>query len=115
MPDVPDCQRLSGNLGTEGNFRDRHRTTVAGNSVPVPEIPPKLPTLGLQAAYVVFIYLFGFFAATLAFLSIAPVQMRYTRWGVVLTNAVVLTLALTGSFLWLFSVQLPAGIIWDLW
>jgi hypothetical protein len=69
----------------------------------------------VQGAYIVFIYLLGFFAATLLFLFIAPIQMRYKRWSVVVLHGVALTLVLTGSFLWLFNVQLPTGALWDLW
>lgn len=69
----------------------------------------------VQGAYIAVIYLLGFFPATLVFLLIAPIQMRYKRWSVVVLHGVVLTLALAGSFLWLFNVQLPTGAIWDLW
>ncbi len=71
--------------------------------------------LAVQAAYIVFIYLIGFVAATVAFLLVAPIQMHYKRWGVVAAHAVVLTLVLSVSFMWLFSVQLPSGALWDLW
>ena len=70
---------------------------------------------GLQGAYLVLIYCFGFFTATLLFLLVAPVQLRYKRWSVVFAHAVVVTLVLAGSFLWLFNIQLPSGALWDLW
>ena len=71
--------------------------------------------LAVQAAYIICIYLLGFFIATLSFLLIAPAQNGYKRWGIVSIHAVLVTLALTGSFIWLLNVQLPAGAVWDLW
>ena len=70
--------------------------------------------LALQAGYVVFIYLLGFFVATLLYLIFAPIQLRYERRGVVIATSVVLTLLLAGSFMWLFDIQLPAGAIWEM-
>jgi hypothetical protein len=70
---------------------------------------------GLQGAYILFIYVLGFFAATLLFLLIAPIQLRYKRWRVVVVQGLVVTLVVAGSFLWLFGIQLPAGVIWDVW
>ena len=70
---------------------------------------------GLQGAYILFIYVLGFFTATLLFLLIAPIQLRYKRWRVVVVQSLVVTLVAAGSFLWLFNIQLPAGVIWDLW
>ena len=70
---------------------------------------------GLQGAYILLIYLLGFFAATFLFLLTAPVQLHYKRRGIVLAHAAVLTLVLAGSFLWLFDIQLPSGAVWDLW
>ena len=82
-----------------------------------PEELGKRPTaiVLVEGAYIILIFLAGFFAATFFFLLIAPVQMRYERRGVVLMHAVVLTLMLAGSFSWLFNIQLPTGAIWDLW
>ena len=71
--------------------------------------------VAVQGAYILFIYVLGFFASTLLFLFIAPIQMRYARWGMALVQSVVVTLVLAGSFLWLFNIQLPTGAIWDLW
>ena len=70
---------------------------------------------GLQGAYILFIYVLGFFTATLLFLLIAPIQLRYKRWRVVVVQSLVVTLVAAGSFLWLFGIRLPAGVIWDLW
>ena len=69
----------------------------------------------LQGAYILFIYLLGFFAATFLFLLIAPLQLRYKSWRVVAVQSLVVTLAVAGSFLWLFDIRLPAGVIWGLW
>ena len=69
----------------------------------------------LQGAYILLIYFIGFFGATLLFLLIAPIQLRYKRWRVVVVQSLVVTLAVAGSFLWLFGIRLPAGVIWDLW
>ena len=68
-----------------------------------------------QGMYILVIYLFGFFAATFLFLLIAPIHLRYKRRGVVLVHAVVLTLVVAGSFLWLFQIQLPTRVSWDFW
>ena len=70
--------------------------------------------LALQAGYVAFIYLLGFFVATLLYLILAPIQLRYQRRGVAIATSVVLTLLLAGSFMWLFDIQLPAGAIWEM-
>ena len=78
--------------------------------------PRSLPRiLAVQGAYVFLIYLLGFFPATLLFLSIAPLQLGFKRRGIVLVHGIAMTLALAGSFLWLFEVQLPAGALWNLW
>ena len=69
----------------------------------------------LQGAYILLIYVLGFFVATLLFLLIAPIQLRYKRRRVVVVQSLVVTLAIAGSFLWLFGIPLPAGVIWDLW
>jgi hypothetical protein len=85
-------------------------------SSPVPKLGTgQIMIFAVQGVYVLLIYALGFFAATLLFLFIAPVQLRYKRWGIVVANSVLLTAALTGSFLWLFNIQLPGGAIWDLW
>lgn len=75
----------------------------------------RVAIFAVQGTYVLLIYMLGFFAATLLFLLIAPVQLRYRRWGVVVAHSVLLTAVLTGSFLWLFNIQLPTGAVWDLW
>jgi hypothetical protein len=69
----------------------------------------------LQGGYVFFIYLIGFSGATLLFLLFTPVLMHYRRWSVILLYGVLLTAAVAGSFLWLFNVRLPKGILWDMW
>jgi hypothetical protein len=68
----------------------------------------------LQAGYVILIYLIGFIAATLLYLIMAPIQLRYERRGVAIAASVVLTLLLAGSFMWLFDIQLPPGALWEL-
>ena len=89
----------------------RSESTTPANSYSFRE----LVTLGLQAGYILFIYLIGFIAATFLYLFITPFQLQYKRWPVVVAHALVLTAVLTTSFLWVFNVQLPAGILWDLW
>jgi len=69
-------------------------------------------TLALEGGYLVLIYLLGFFVATLLYLIIAPIQLRYERRGLAIATSVVLTLLLAGSFMWLFDIQLPPGAIW---
>jgi hypothetical protein len=69
----------------------------------------------LQGGYVLFIYLIGFAGATLLFLLFTPALMHYRRWSVILLYGVLLTAAVAGSFMWLFNVRLPKGILWDMW
>jgi Tripartite tricarboxylate transporter TctB family len=85
-----------------------------GNSGSDPEFGLRPSILFLQAGYVVVIYLIGFFAATVLYLIIAPIQLRYERWGVAIGTSVVLTVALVVSFMWLFDIQLPPGAIWEM-
>jgi hypothetical protein len=71
--------------------------------------------LTLQAGYIAAIYVLGFPLATLLYLIIAPIQMRYLRWFVISAQAVFLTVLISGSFIWFFHIRLPKGILWDLW
>ncbi|HWP34048.1 MAG TPA: tripartite tricarboxylate transporter TctB family protein [Thermodesulfobacteriota bacterium] len=68
--------------------------------------------LALQAAYILAIWLVGFTVATVLFLLAAPLQMRYRRPGVVVAYAAALTALVSGSFLWVFHVRLPGGVLW---
>jgi len=78
-------------------------------------VRPWIPwILVLQAGYVAFIYLLGFFVATLLYLILAPIQLGYQHRRVAIAASVVLTLLLAGSFMWLFEIQLPAGAIWKM-
>jgi len=69
--------------------------------------------LALQAAYVCFIYFFGFTIATLLYLVAAPLQLGYRRWLIIATQAVLLTLVIAGAFTGFFHVRLPKGIFWS--
>jgi hypothetical protein len=110
--------RRKGNMGSDPS-RDESRVDSTeipqrrGSDPIFPFLRPQI--LAGQAAYILLIYLLGFFIATLGFLLIAPAQIGYKRSGIVSIHAVLVTLALTGSFMWLFNVQLPAGAVWDLW
>jgi tripartite tricarboxylate transporter TctB family protein len=73
----------------------------------------RLPILALQAGYVGLMYLVGFFAATLLYLILAPLQLRYPHRGIAIATGLVLTLLIAGSFMWLFQIQLPPGAIWE--
>jgi hypothetical protein len=86
----------------------------SGPEVPDTEFSLRPPILALQAAYVVLIYLLGFFVATLLYLIFAPMQLRYERRGIVIATSVGMTLLIAGSFMWLFDIQLPAGAIWEM-
>jgi len=70
--------------------------------------------LALQAAYVFGIYFLGFTVATLSYLVVAPLQMRYRRWLIIAAEAALLTLVVAGSFTWFFHVRLPKGTLWSL-
>jgi predicted PurR-regulated permease PerM len=71
--------------------------------------------LALQAGYIFAIYLVGFTFATLLYLILGPIHMRYRRWGVIAAQAVFLTIIISGSFIWFFHIRLPKGILWNLW
>ncbi len=71
--------------------------------------------LTLQAGYILAIYLVGFTLATLLYLIAAPIQMRYRRLGIVVLQAVFLTIIISGSFIWFFHIRLPKGIVWNWW
>ena len=81
---------------------------------PTFEIVSRKAIFAGQAAYIVVIYLFGFFAATFMFLMIAPIQMRFNRWRLVLAQSVIVTVVIAGAFVWIFKTELPRGVIWDL-
>jgi hypothetical protein len=71
--------------------------------------------LALQAAYLVGIYFLGFTLATLLYLAIAPIQMYYRRWALIGIHAVLLTIIISGSFIWFFHIRLPSGLLWSSW
>ena len=103
-----------GRMGRTQGIEGRRPISPHGEIGLRPSIPCVRPILALQAGYVVFIYLIGFFVATLLYLILAPIQLRYQRRGVAIATSVVLTLLLAGSFMWLFDIQLPAGAIWEM-
>src|SRR4030095_8451285 len=82
---------------------------VSGTSGPAaPAVAPEAPDTGfslrppilaLQAGYVVFIYLLGFFTATLLYLIAAPIQLRYERRAGVIVTGVGLNPLLSVFFL----------------
>jgi hypothetical protein len=82
---------------------------------PAPDAVYWPAVLGLQAAYIFAIYLLGFTFATLLYLLIAPMQMHYRRWGVIAVEATLLTVFISGSFIWFFHIRLPTGVLWSLW
>jgi len=86
------------------------QTIVAGKGAQSP-----VAVFAFQGVYLLLIYTFGFFCATLFFLFMAPLQMGYRRWRVLILESAFMTFALAGSFLWLLNVPLPAGVIWALW
>jgi hypothetical protein len=90
-----------------------NQNETAGTDMPDTESLP-IPILAVEAGYVVLIYLIGFFLATLLYLIVAPIQLRYARRGVAFAASVMLTLMIAGSFMWLFDIQLPPGAIWEL-
>jgi hypothetical protein len=95
-----------------GRRRARPRVPEA----PAPPPPDAIPwgaALAAQAAYVLLIILLGFPLATLAYLVAGPLQMQYRRWPVLIPYAAVLTAAVVGSFLYLFNVRLPVGLVWS--
>lgn len=81
---------------------------------PVEKAPDAVPwpsALAVQLGYVGLIVLIGFDIATLAYLLLAPLQMRYRRWKVLTPYAVLLTAAVVLSFTYLFNVRLPEGLL----
>src|SRR5438477_12858787 len=84
--------------------RENRETTGPDPVFPLREFSLRPPILALEAGYVVLIYLIGFFAATLLYLIIAPLQLRYEHRGVAMATSVILTLLLASSFMWLFDI-----------
>jgi hypothetical protein len=81
---------------------------------PAPDAAFWPAVLALQGGYILAIYLLGFTVATLLYLLSAPLQMHYRRWGVIGVHAVLLTVVISGSFIWIFHIRLPTGILWSL-
>lgn len=69
--------------------------------------------LGVQGVYVAMIVLLGFPLATFIYLLSSPLQMRYRRWAVVTPYALLMTVAVTISFVYLFHVRLPEPLLWQ--
>ena len=71
--------------------------------------------LALQAGYIALIYIAGFSAATLAYLIACPWQLRYRRWAVTISHAVLLTFTIVYTFNSVFHVRLPKGLLGIPW
>lgn len=82
---------------------------------PSPDAMPWPAVLGLQAGYILAIYLVGFTFATLLYLIAAPIQMRFRKWAIIAAQALGLTVVIAGSFIWFFHIRLPNGVLWNLW
>jgi hypothetical protein len=82
---------------------------------PGPGAMPWPAVLALQGGYILAIYLLGFTEATLLYLIVGPIQMHYRRWGIIAAQALLLTIIISGSFIWFFHIRLPKGILWNLW
>jgi uncharacterized membrane protein YGL010W len=81
-----------------------------------PEAPDAISwpvALAVQIGYIVLVVLLGFSLATLIYLLGSPLQMRYHRWAVLGAFAILLTVAVVGSFTYLFHVRLPEGLLWS--
>lgn len=71
--------------------------------------------LALQAGYIALIYIAGFSAATLAYLIACPWQLRYRRWAITISHAVLLTFTIVYTFNFVFHVRLPKGLLGIPW
>lgn len=79
------------------------------------EVVPWWAALALQAGYIALIYIAGFSAATLAYLIACPWQLRYRRWAVTASHAVLLTFTIVYTFNSVFHVRLPKGLLGIPW
>ncbi len=71
--------------------------------------------LALQAGYIALIYIAGFSAATLIYLIACPWQLRYRKWAVTISHAVLLTFTIVYTFNSVFHVRLPKGLLGIPW
>jgi len=71
--------------------------------------------LALQAGYIALIYIAGFSAATLIYLIACPWQLRYRKWAVTISHAVLLTFTIVYTFNSVFHVRLPKGLVGIPW
>ena len=69
--------------------------------------------LSLQVGYLLLIVLLGFPLATLMYLFGFPRLMNYRRWGVLVSYATLLTTGIIVSFIYLFNIRLPEGLLWN--
>lgn len=67
----------------------------------------------LQVGYLLLIVLLGFPLATLMYLFGFPRLMNYRRWGVLVPYATLLTTGIIVSFIYLFNIRLPEGLLWS--
>lgn len=102
-------------IGVELRAAPKPRPAPADNDLPefTAAVSYWPAVLALQAVYVGAIYFFGFTVATLLYLVGAPLQLRYRRWLIIATEAVLLTLVIAGAFTGFFHVRLPKGILWS--
>lgn len=107
---------LLGSLSVQLRAAPKPRPERSDDELPqLGVILPNWPTvLALQIGYISAIYLLGFTVATLLYLVVAPLQLRYRRWLIIAGAAVLLTLVIAGSFTWFFHIRLPKGILWSL-
>ena len=78
----------------------------AADAVPWPA------ALATQVGSIVLIFFVGFPVATLIYLLVAPFQMHYRRWKIMVPFAFLLTAVTVASFTHLFSVRFPGGLLW---
>ncbi len=71
--------------------------------------------LALQAGYIALIYIAGFSAATLIYSIACPWQLRYRKWAVTISHAVLLTFTIVYTFNSVFHVRLPKGLLGIPW
>lgn len=71
-------------------------------------------TLLCMVGYLIMLWLFGFIIASLVITILLPVLMQYKKWVVVIPVALCATISIYFSFIYIFHISLPGGIIMQL-
>jgi hypothetical protein len=75
---------------------------------------PLYATILVSVGYLILFALFGFLISSIAVMLVLPLLLGYRKFIVVILVAVISSLAIYFSFVYLFHVTLPAGLIFQL-